>query len=80
MAQKSRRGPPGGSGTPSKIVSAASLDNSDHILKIPICQLLPRPVRPDEIPELRAMWWRQAALGHRLPAEARIIVIDGGRA
>ena len=28
--------------------------------------------------ETRALWWRQAALGHRLPAEIGIITIDGG--
>ena len=30
--------------------------------------------------ELRAVWWHQAALGHRLPAEPGVIVIDGRRA
>ena len=28
--------------------------------------------------ELRAMWWRQARLGHTLPPEPSLIVIDGG--
>lgn len=28
--------------------------------------------------ELRAMWWRQARLGHTLPPEPGLIVIDGG--
>ena len=28
--------------------------------------------------EVRAIWWRQVATGHRLPAERGIIVIDGG--
>ena len=41
-------------------------------------QLVSRPVRPEEIPELRAMWWRQVALGHRLPAEIGVIVIEAG--
>ncbi len=44
---------------------------------IDIAQLVPRDVRPDELPELRALWWRQAALGHRLPAEIDVIVING---
>ncbi len=26
-----------------------------------------------------ALWWRFAGLGHRLPAEPGIILIDGGR-
>ena len=46
---------------------------------IDVAHLVPRPVRPDEIPELRAIWWRQAALGNRLPAEAGIIAIEGGQ-
>ena len=29
--------------------------------------------------ELRVMWWRQAALGHHLPAEHGVIVLGGGR-
>ncbi len=45
---------------------------------IEFARLVPRPVRDDEIPELRALWWRQAALGHRLPAEIGVIVIEGG--
>ncbi len=28
--------------------------------------------------EVRCLWWRQAALGHRLPAERDVIVIEGG--
>ncbi len=31
-----------------------------------------------EVRELRAMWWRQRRLGHTLPAEAGLIVLDGG--
>ena len=45
---------------------------------IDVAQLVLRDVRPDDIPELRALWWRQAALGHRLRAELDIIVIEGG--
>ena len=45
---------------------------------IEFAQLVPRPVRDDEIPELRVLWWRQAALGHRLPAETGVIVVEGG--
>ena len=47
---------------------------------IEFAQLVSRPVRPDEIPDLRALWWRQAALGRRLPAERGVIVIEGGAA
>ncbi len=52
--------------------------NPGQVAFIDVAELVPRPVRPDEIPELRALWWRQAALGHRLPAELDIIVIKGG--
>ncbi len=45
---------------------------------IDIAQLVLRDVRPDEIPELRRLWWRQAALGHRLPSEIGVIEIAGG--
>ena len=56
----------------------ADQDNSNPIGFIDVTQLVPRDVRPDEIPELRALWWRQARLGHRLPAERGVIVIEGG--
>ena len=56
----------------------AAQSDPTHTVDIEIAQLVPRPVRPDEIPELRAIWWRQAAQGHRLPAERGIIVLDGG--
>ncbi len=57
---------------------AAQSDPSPTAL-IDVAQLVPRDVRPDEVPELRALWWRQRALGHRLPAELGIIVLEGGR-
>ncbi len=79
MPSKKRRAPPGGSGASSKIIAAVNSDGSNHSLEIPTSQLLPRPVRPDELPELRAIFWRQVALGHRLPAERGVIVIEGGR-
>ncbi len=47
---------------------------------IEFAQLIPHPVRRDEITELRAIFWRQAALGHRLPAERGVIAIEGGAA
>ena len=78
MPLKKRRGPPAGSGPSSEIIAAVNSDGSDHSLSIPISQLNPRPVSPDEIPELRSMCWRQAALGHRLPSELDVIVIRGG--
>ena len=38
-----------------------------------------RPIGPGELAALRAIFWRQAALGHRLPAEIGVIVLEGGR-
>ncbi len=71
---------PGGIGRgPLEFIAGDHCDGSDHTVDIRDSQLLPRDVRPDEIPELRALWWRQAALGNRLPAEAGIIAIEGGR-
>ncbi len=57
----------------------AAQSDPGRTIVIDVVHLLPRPVRPDELPELRALWWRQAALGHRLPAELGVIVIEGGR-
>ena len=36
----------------------------------------PRPMRPDELTEVRAMWWRLAAQGIRMPAELGVILLD----
>ena len=75
-----RKGAPGGSGPSSKIIGADSNDNQDHSLSIFVSQLLPRPIGPGELAELRLMWWRQARLGHRMPAEVGVIVVKGGAA
>ena len=56
----------------------AARGDPSHATFVDVTDLVPRPIRADEIPELRAMWWRQAALGHRLPAEIGVIVIEGG--
>ena len=32
---------------------------------------------PDEIPEIRHLWWRLRRRGHALPAERGLIAIDG---
>ena len=57
----------------------ASKEDPSHATFVDIADLVPRPVRLDEIPMLRAMWWRQARLGHRLPAEIGLILIEGKR-
>ena len=77
MGADKRKGPLAG-GPLLKNVDFAGFDGSKDSLDIEVSQLLPRPVRPDEIPELRAMWWRQVTQGHRLPAELGVIVIAGG--
>ena len=79
MARKTRRPRPAGNGgDPLEFIAAASGDGSNHSLDLPVSQLLPRDVRPDELRELRAMFWRQASTGFRLPAEIDVIVIEGG--
>jgi hypothetical protein len=60
-------------------VEVAGVDVEDHSLSIPTSRLLPRAVRSDELGEFRAIFWRQVALGHRLPAELSVIVLKGGR-
>jgi hypothetical protein len=47
--------------------------------RVPVDQLVPRSMRPDETRHVRQVWWNQARLGHRLPAEPGVILIDGGR-
>ena len=78
MPPDKRKGPLAG-GPLQKNVDFAGLDRSDHTADIEVSQLLPRPIGPGELAHLRAMWWRQAGLGHRLPAELEVIVIAGGR-
>ena len=50
-----------------------------HATFVDVADLVSRPVRADEIPELRSIYWRQARLGHHLPAERGVIVLEGGR-
>ncbi len=78
MPPDKREAPPGGSGAPLFDVVSGNSDGSDTNLEIPVSQLRHRPIGPGELASLRAMWWRQAALGHHLPAERGVIVIEGG--
>ncbi len=78
MPPDKRRGSPGGDGPSSEIIAADHCDGSDHTLDIPISQLRHRPVGPGELAALRAVWWREASAGHRLPAGIDVIVIEGG--
>jgi hypothetical protein len=54
------------------------VNNRCDTIVIDVAQLVPRPIGPGELAELRVVWWRQAALGNRLPAEHGVIVIEGG--
>ena len=62
----------------SKEIAAVNSDGPDHSLDLDVSQLRCRPIGPGELAALRAMWWRQASAGHRLPAERGVVVIDGG--
>ena len=80
MPPDRRRPRPGGNGRgPLEFIAADSNDNSDPNLEIPVSQLRPRQIGPGELASLRAVWWRQTALGHRPPAELGVIVVEGGR-
>ena len=48
-------------------------------ITLPVESFVERPMRPGERWLVRAVWWRQWRLGHRMPAEHGVIVIDGGR-
>ena len=48
-------------------------------IRFPVDRLIPRPIRPDEIPHVRRVWWRLTRVGHRLPPERGVIMIQGGR-
>ena len=45
--------------------------------RIPVDQLIPRSMRRDETRYVRQVWWNQARLGHRMPAERDVILIEG---
>ena len=79
MPPDKREPRPAGDGRGSqKIIALGSGDISDHILNIPLSQLRHRPIGPGELATLRAIFWRQAGDGHRLPAKNGVIVIEGG--
>ena len=73
-----KRKPPARDRRLSEGVLLGGFDTSDHSLGILTSQLRPRPIGSGELASLRALWWRQAALGHRLPAEIGVIVLEGG--
>ena len=81
MAPKQRRPQPGGIGRgPLESIATGNSDGRETTLEIDQDQLCPRAVRPDELLELRRLWWRQAGAGHPLPPEIGVIVVEGGAA
>ena len=45
----------------------------------PVDRLIPRPIRPEEVPHIRRVWWRLASIGYQLPPERGVILFDGDR-
>jgi len=78
MPPDKRKGAPGGGAPSSKSVAADQSDCPHNSFSLDRAQLRPRPIGPGELAALRAIFWRQAAQGHRLPAELGVIVLDGG--
>ena len=72
-----RRAPPAGyRGAPLENIALDCGDNPKH--KPPHRRRSTRHPGPGELAALRAIWWRQAAQGHRQAAELDIILIEGG--
>ena len=73
------RGPaPGVGGRASGSIAGIKSDRSEDSLTLDRVQLLHRPIGPGELASLRAIWWRQAGAGNRLPVERGLILINGG--
>ena len=48
--------------------------------RLPVFRLFPRPMRPDELPDVRRVWWHwRRHEGLELPPERGVILIRGGR-
>jgi hypothetical protein len=48
--------------------------------RVPVPRLFPRPMRPDELPDVRRVWWHwRRHEGLKLPPERGVILIRGGR-
>ncbi len=51
-----------------------------HYFRIPVFRLFPRPMRPDELPDVRRLWWRwRRREGVKLPPERGVILLWGGK-
>ena len=52
----------------------------DPYFRVPVFRLFPRPMRPDELPDVRRVWWRQRRHeGIALPPERGVILLPGGK-
>ena len=68
-------------GTPAGEGGGGKDNNKGSSLTILDYHIVPFPsLSTSAILDVRAIWWRQKAQGHRLPAERGIILIDGGAA
>ena len=48
--------------------------------RLPVFRLFPRPMRPDELPDVCRLWWRQRRReGVELPPERGVILFEGGK-
>ena len=48
--------------------------------RIPVDQLIPRPLRADELRDVRRLWWNQRRHeGVELPPEPSAILLKGGK-
>ncbi len=48
--------------------------------RVPAGLLVPREMRPDELPDIRRLWWRQRRHdGVELPSERGVILFEGGK-
>ena len=54
--------------------------NRARYFRLPVFRLFPRPMRPDELPHVRRLWWHwRRHEGVNLPAEKNVIVVEGGK-
>ncbi len=66
-------------GTPAGGGGGGKDKNKGSSLTIVDYHIVPFPsLSTSSILDARAIWWRQKAQGHRLPAERGVILIDGG--
>jgi len=77
--ERHRRPPGYGPGTAAKLSPAAKPNPASDSSPPFDWQVLPAGVAATDLHSLRQMWWNLAALGHRLPPERDVILINGGK-